>query len=130
MYGIYTYIWLIFMLNVGKYTIHGSYGIHNQHQTPDPWPETFNVLQPSNISTTRKIDNHEMLKNPHNFSPSKKKKKWYPMVSQVRCPDDIWMQISGPQPLRIVTMSFTQPIGEAGSHRSRVPRVSRIPKVP
>ena len=23
---IYTYIWLIFMVNVGKYTIHGSYG--------------------------------------------------------------------------------------------------------
>ena len=27
MYGIFTYIWLIFMGNVGKYTIHGSYGI-------------------------------------------------------------------------------------------------------
>ena len=27
MYGnIYAYIWLIFMVNVGKYTIHGSYG--------------------------------------------------------------------------------------------------------
>ena len=26
MYGIYSYIWLIFMVNVGKYTIHGSYG--------------------------------------------------------------------------------------------------------
>ena len=26
MYGIFTYIWLIFMVNVGKYTIHGSYG--------------------------------------------------------------------------------------------------------
>ena len=25
-YGICTYIWLIFMVNVGKYTIHGSYG--------------------------------------------------------------------------------------------------------
>ena len=25
MYGIFTYIWLIFMENVGKYTIHGSY---------------------------------------------------------------------------------------------------------
>ena len=28
MYGIFTYIWLIFMVNVGKYTIHGSYGIN------------------------------------------------------------------------------------------------------
>ena len=27
MYGIFTYIWLIFMINVGKSTIHGSYGI-------------------------------------------------------------------------------------------------------
>ena len=26
MYGIFTYIWLIFMANVGVYTIHGSYG--------------------------------------------------------------------------------------------------------
>ena len=26
MYGIFAYIWLIFMVNVGKYTIHGSYG--------------------------------------------------------------------------------------------------------
>ena len=24
--GIFTYIWLKFMVNVGKYTIHGSYG--------------------------------------------------------------------------------------------------------
>ena len=28
MYGIFTYIWLIFMLNVGKYYIHGWYGVH------------------------------------------------------------------------------------------------------
>ncbi len=27
---IFTYILLIFMLNVGTYTIHGSYGISNQ----------------------------------------------------------------------------------------------------
>ena len=27
MYGIFTYIWLIFMVNVGEYTIHGWYGI-------------------------------------------------------------------------------------------------------
>ena len=25
--GIFTYIWLTFMVNVGKYTIHGWYGI-------------------------------------------------------------------------------------------------------
>ena len=27
MYGIFTYIWLLFMVNVGKYTKHGCYGI-------------------------------------------------------------------------------------------------------
>ena len=32
--GIYTYIWLFSMLNVGKYTIDGSYGYIN---IPLPW---------------------------------------------------------------------------------------------
>ena len=27
MYCIFPYIWLIFMVNVGKYAIHGSYGL-------------------------------------------------------------------------------------------------------
>ena len=27
MYGIFTYMWLMLMVNVGKYTIHGSYEI-------------------------------------------------------------------------------------------------------
>ena len=27
MYGMFTYIWLKFMANVGKYTIHGVYGL-------------------------------------------------------------------------------------------------------
>ena len=30
MYGIFTYIWLIFMVNVGKYTIHGWYGVYSK----------------------------------------------------------------------------------------------------
>ena len=29
MYGIFTYIWLILMVNAGKYTIHGCYGVLN-----------------------------------------------------------------------------------------------------
>ena len=28
MYGIFTYILVIFMVNVGKYTIHGYYGVY------------------------------------------------------------------------------------------------------
>ena len=35
MYGVFTYIWLIFMVNVGKYSIHGSYGISIQKQEAD-----------------------------------------------------------------------------------------------
>ena len=29
MYGIFTYIWVIFGVNLGKYSIHGAYGIVN-----------------------------------------------------------------------------------------------------
>ena len=35
MYGIFTYIYLIFMVNVGKYTIHGSYGFWHPGNFPD-----------------------------------------------------------------------------------------------
>ena len=28
MYGIFTYLWLTFVVNVGKYTIHGFYGTY------------------------------------------------------------------------------------------------------
>jgi len=28
MYGIFTYIWVIFRENVGKYSIHGAYGLY------------------------------------------------------------------------------------------------------
>ena len=32
MYGIFTYIWVIFRVNVGKYSIHGAYGIDGKIQ--------------------------------------------------------------------------------------------------
>ena len=37
MYGIFTYIWVIYEVNVGKYSIHGAYGyiyIHNPMIVP------------------------------------------------------------------------------------------------
>ena len=40
MYGIFSYIWLMFMINVGEYTIHGSYG--KQYEQP---PKTNGTLQ-------------------------------------------------------------------------------------
>ena len=30
MYGIFTYIWVIFRANVGKYSIHGAYGMEKK----------------------------------------------------------------------------------------------------
>ena len=33
MYGIFTCIWLIFMVDIGRYSIHWSYGIWEQHKT-------------------------------------------------------------------------------------------------
>ena len=42
MYGIYTYIWLIFMVDVGKYTIHGSYG-NQKTRKVEPLSTTVNA---------------------------------------------------------------------------------------
>ena len=49
---IFTYIWLIFMVNVGKYTIHGSYGIYiYDYNVSFPvaalwfWPELLGRLE-------------------------------------------------------------------------------------
>ena len=35
MYGIFTYIWVIFRVNVGKYTIHGAFGYVFESPTSD-----------------------------------------------------------------------------------------------
>ena len=39
MYGIFTYIWVIYWVNVGKYTIHGSYGLGKAPWYPQILPE-------------------------------------------------------------------------------------------
>ena len=33
MYGLFTYLWLIFTVTVSTYSIHGSYGLHRLHRT-------------------------------------------------------------------------------------------------
>ena len=58
MYGMYTYIWLILMVNVGKHTIHGSYGVGKyygkyhvqirENRSPT-FPRVFSGQKPSNI---------------------------------------------------------------------------------
>ena len=40
--GIFTYIWLIFMVNVGKYTIRGSYGYVYRLKPPSLLPLSLN----------------------------------------------------------------------------------------
>ena len=51
MYGIFSYIYLIFMINVGKYTIHGSYGIQKMQEKQqnngfsDSTPRFFSPFQ-------------------------------------------------------------------------------------
>jgi hypothetical protein len=35
MYGVFTYIWVIYGVNVGKYSIHGAYGICKHKITID-----------------------------------------------------------------------------------------------
>ena len=48
---LFPYIWMIFMVNVGKYAIHGSFGIHDtnnlQLKTIRMWQRNVAVLQVS-----------------------------------------------------------------------------------
>ena len=43
MYGVFTYIWLMFMVNVGKYTIHRWYGKGKTSLTFHAW--TFAIAE-------------------------------------------------------------------------------------
>ena len=47
MYGIFTYIWFNFMVNVGKYTIHGSYGFGTKIHQQQPSNPATNTQQPT-----------------------------------------------------------------------------------
>ena len=44
MYGIFTYIWVIFGVNVGKYSIHGAFGIVCLSETWSKWSNLLVVL--------------------------------------------------------------------------------------
>ena len=48
MYGIFTYIWLIYMVNVGRYTIHGPMG------TTLPYQVVFKKRKP--LFTVHPVD--------------------------------------------------------------------------
>ena len=49
-YGIFIYIWLILMVNVGKYTIHGSYG--------NNWWDKFITERPASWVIPSLVDHH------------------------------------------------------------------------
>ena len=53
MYGICTYIWLIFIVNVDKYTIHGSSG--SLHMNPQKHTEVayYSLLGPISFSLSK-----------------------------------------------------------------------------
>ena len=46
MYGILTYVWLIFGVNVGKYAIDGSYGYLDSIET-DAWKKIQTYSEPN-----------------------------------------------------------------------------------
>ena len=68
MYGLFTYIWLIFMVNVGKYTIHGSYGYGNSFDIMN----TYHVYLSWLIGQcTVQSQHHQLLKGTSRLTDSK-----------------------------------------------------------
>ena len=59
MYGIFTYIWLIFMVNVGKYTIHGSYGPRIDHLCWSRSDESLDPPQKNPAAKNKWVDSSE-----------------------------------------------------------------------
>ena len=56
MYGIFTYIWLIFMVNLGKYAIDGSYGLPLGGVFVQSFPVGM-LIQQNLFATVEKWDN-------------------------------------------------------------------------
>ena len=50
--GIFTHIWVVFVVNVGKYTIHGSYGIF--HPCYKQTPDIFQSFSPCETASSAK----------------------------------------------------------------------------
>ena len=55
MYGIFTYIWLIFMVNVGEYTRHGSFGIWYLYQI-EVFSHIQNLFKKSALRPSGEVD--------------------------------------------------------------------------
>ncbi len=93
MYGIFTYIWLIFMVNVGKYTIHGSYG-----KELDQHDELFHhfvcsKLKPSSSQPCPKKSGSQEYANKNGWTPLQKlnqidkcRQIWHPHIWKTSLP--------------------------------------------
>ena len=81
MYGIFIYIWLIFMVNVGKYTIHGWYGIcevwlvgsYHVAKVPHLWRSPF---QPFHFGSQIHSPGPNKVMNHPSFTSLVKKNIW------------------------------------------------------
>ena len=56
MYVIFTYIWSIFMVNVGKYTIHGSFGIFMNYHPDRQTSFTHSIINTSSLELVALVD--------------------------------------------------------------------------
>ena len=56
MYGIFTYIWLIFRANVGRYSIHGAYGENVPNISVDK-----SKLQSTTIRQSKALENYPFI---------------------------------------------------------------------
>ena len=109
MYGIFTYIWLIFMGNVGKYTIHGSSGEGNIG--PCFWVVSLRSqylgTQSAEFLPNLHLDQPELLPNLHDqeclqviaywgMSLRRQSKYIYGMVLRVHSAEALWHCLETP----------------------------------
>ena len=50
MYGVFTYIWVIYGVNVGTYSIHGAYGMGGNREAKKGFHDDFTLISPQTNS--------------------------------------------------------------------------------
>ena len=55
--SIFTYIWFIFMVDVGKYTIHGSYAVYTANWVINMLPSPPFLREPGNSISIKMVVN-------------------------------------------------------------------------
>ena len=132
MYGIFTYIWVIFVVNVGKYSIHGSYGIgksSNELHVRPPFgtpSEEFPYLGPKGWCLMQKKPSkmHDVGVPPLmeapvvGPSPASRSRPWTQpgSWSATRASCRRW-PVATPRPWRPCWVGALEDAGDAGEHR-------------